>query len=166
MSTRLPLSINLSVPALIFLAGAASGFTMPEILGANLFAGFVAVLLSILRLNDAVARVLPPQIVIGVFAGSILGFLWKTSGLAMADPVASGPAVVGFVLVLLLTRNQLAAVGAAAATGFAGILIGDGVPDAGSSIALPQISLPSIAFDPLRDRRAGDSASFPHRGDG
>ena len=34
--TRQPVSINLSIPALVFLAGAAGGFTLPEILGRTL----------------------------------------------------------------------------------------------------------------------------------
>ena len=37
--TRQPVSINLSIPALVFLAGAAGGFSFPQILGANLVVG-------------------------------------------------------------------------------------------------------------------------------
>jgi predicted benzoate:H+ symporter BenE len=41
--TRQPISVNLSIPVLIFLAGAASGFSLPQILGANLAVGLVAI---------------------------------------------------------------------------------------------------------------------------
>ena len=56
---RLPLSINLSIPALIFLAGAAGGFTLPEILGANLAVGIAAVLIRS-SVSPALSPVLSP----------------------------------------------------------------------------------------------------------
>ena len=83
LTTRLPMSINLSIPALIFLGGAAGGFTLPEILGANLAVGIAAVLISLFRLTDAFARVVPAPVAMAVFAGSIFSFMSKTSQLAL-----------------------------------------------------------------------------------
>ena len=68
--TRQPVSINLSVAALVFIAGSASGFSLAQLLRANLVVGLVALALSLLRLNDVFARIIPPQIAIGVFAGT------------------------------------------------------------------------------------------------
>ena len=145
--TRLPVSVNLSIPALIFLAGSAGGFSLPEILGANLMVGVMAVLLSVFRLNEAVARLVPSQVALGVFAGSMIAFMWKTTQLAAVDPVASTPALAGFVLVLAITRNPLLAVGGAAALGFSSVLVTQGIPNAGSSFALPQVSTSAIELD-------------------
>ena len=50
--TRQPVSINLSVAALVFIAGSASGFSLAQLLEANLLVGLVAVALSLFRLND------------------------------------------------------------------------------------------------------------------
>ena len=89
--TRQPVSINLSVAALVFIAGSASGFSLAQLLGANLVVGLVAVALSLLRLNDVFARIIPPQIAIGVFAGAVMAFMWKTSLRAVDDPIYAGP---------------------------------------------------------------------------
>ena len=59
--TKQPVSINLSIAALVFIAGSASGFSLPQILAANLMVGVVAVGLSLLRLTDAFARLVPPN---------------------------------------------------------------------------------------------------------
>ena len=145
--TRQPVSINLSIPALVFLAGAAGDFSLPQIIGANLVVGAVAIALSALRLTDAFTRLVPPQVALGVFAGSMLLFMSKASKLAVADIGVSGPVIVGFVLVLALTRSHLFAVAAAAASGFLSVVIINGVPAVGDSLALPHLSAPAIAFD-------------------
>ncbi len=107
--TKQPVSINLSIAAMVFIAGSASGFSLPQILGANLVVGIVAVTLSLLRLNDALARIVPPQIAIGVFAGTIMAFMWKTSIRAIEDPVYSAPVIGGFLVALAVTRSHLVA---------------------------------------------------------
>ena len=145
--TRQPMSINLSVPALIFLAGAAGGFTLPQIRGANLVVGVVAIGLSSLRLTDTFARLVPSQIAIGVFAGSMLAFLWKTSQLAITEPAVSGPVIAGFVLVLIVTRNQVYAVCAGAMSGIPAIVLTGGTPVIEISATLPQVSMPALDFD-------------------
>jgi predicted benzoate:H+ symporter BenE len=85
--TKQPVSINLSVAAMVFIAGSASGFSLAQIMGANLAVGVVAVALSLLRLNDLFSRIIPPQIAIGVFAGTLMAFMWKTSLRAFEDPI-------------------------------------------------------------------------------
>ena len=146
--TKQPVSINLSLAALVFIAGSASGFSLAQILGANLMVGVVAVALSLLRLNDAFARFVPPQIAIGVFAGTIMAFMWKTSIRAIEDPVFSGPVIGGFLVALVITRSHLVSVIAAAVVGFVGVVFTAGIPDAGGSMALPQLALPAFDFNP------------------
>jgi len=154
--TKQPVSINLSIAALVFIAGSASGFSLPQIVGANLAVGVVGVALSLLRLTDTFARIVPPQIAIGVFAGTIMAFMWKTSILAIGDPVYSAPVIgsflvalaITFLVALAITRSHLVAVIAAAMAGFVGVVIIAGMPDAGGSMALPQLALPSFDFDP------------------
>ena len=146
--TRQPVSINLSIAALVFIAGSASGFSLAQILGANLMVGVLAVALSLLRLTDTFARIVPPQIAIGVFAGTVMAFMWKTSIRAIDDPVYSAPVIGGFLVALAITRSHLLAVIAAAVVGFVGVVIIAGMPDAGGSMALPQFALPAFDFDP------------------
>jgi len=145
--TKQPVSINLSIAALVFIAGSASGFSLAQILGANLVVGVVAVALSLLRLNDAFARIVPPQIAIGVFAGTIMAFIWKTSMRAIDDPIFSAPVIGGFLVALVITRSHLVAVIAAAVAGFVGVVVTAGMPDAGGSMALPAMALPDFDFN-------------------
>ena len=91
--TKQPVSINLSIAAMVFIAGSASGFSLAQILGANLVVGIVAMALSLLRLTDAFARIVPPQIAIGVFAGTVMAFMLKTSLRAIDDPISSAPVI-------------------------------------------------------------------------
>ena len=135
--TKQPVSINLSIAALVFIAGSASGFSLAQILGANLMVGVVAVALSLLRLTDMFTRIVPPQIAIGVFAGTIMAFMWKTSILAIEDPAFSAPVIGGFLVALAITRSHLVAVIAAAVVGFVGVVITAGMPDASGSMAPP-----------------------------
>ena len=144
--TRQPVSINLSVAAMVFIAGSASGFSLPQILGANLVVGVVAVALSLLRLNDVFARIIPPQIAIGVFAGTIMSFMWKTSLRAADDPIYAAPVIGGFLVALIITRSHLVSVISAAVVGFVGVVVTAGMPDASGSLALPAMALPAFDF--------------------
>jgi len=146
--TKQPVSINLSVAAMVFIAGSASGFSLAQIMGANLAVGIVAIALSLLRLNDLFSRIIPPQIAIGVFAGTLMAFMWKTSLRAFEDPIYAAPVIVGFLITLLITRNHLISVVSAAVAGFVGVIITAGMPDAGGSMALPAMGLPSFDFSP------------------
>ena len=146
--TKQPVSINLSIAAMVFIAGSASGFSLAQILGANLVVGVVAMALSLLRLTNVFARIVPPQIAIGVFAGTVMAFMWKTSIRAIDDPVYSVPVIGGFLVALVITRSHLVAVIAAAVVGFVGVVFTAGMPDAGGSMALPQLALPAFDFNP------------------
>jgi benzoate membrane transport protein len=146
--TKQPVSINLSVAAMVFIAGSASGFSLAQILGANLVLGVVAVALSLLRLNEIFGRIIPPQIAIGVFAGTVMAFMWKTSLRAFEDPIYAAPVIGGFLVGLVITRNHLVSVIVAAVVGFVGVVITAGMPDAGGSMALPAMALPTFDFSP------------------
>ena len=148
LATKQPVSINLSVPALVFLAGAAGGFTLPEILGANLAVGVVAIGVSMFRLTEAFARVVPSQIAIGVFAGSMLGFIFRTGDLAVSNLSAAGPALGGYALALLATRSQMVAIAAAALAGLLGVLATGGTSFTGVGYGIPLSAAPVIEFNP------------------
>ncbi len=147
--TKQPISINLSIPALVFLAGAGSGFTLPQILGANLVVGVVAIGLSVFRLTDAFARLVPTQVAIGVLAGSTLGFMAKTSLLGTQDLAVAGPTVAAFVLVWAVTRSHLLAIAGAAASGLLAISVSGDLSAIAHSGALPHVGLPAIELDPV-----------------
>jgi benzoate membrane transport protein len=102
----------------------------------------------VLRLTEAFTRLVPPQIAIAVFAGSILAFMVKTANLAVTDPAVSGPVFGGYLLALIVTRSHLIGVAVAAASGFVGITLAGGTPDMGGAMAMPAMGLSAIEFNP------------------
>ncbi|MCH7906316.1 MAG: benzoate/H(+) symporter BenE family transporter [Chloroflexi bacterium] len=147
LATKQPVSINLSIAAMVFLAGAAGGFTLPQILGANLIVGVASVAVSVFRLTDAMTRVVPSQIAIGVFAGSMLGFILRTGDLAASSVSSTGPAIGGYALALLVTRSQVMAIAIAATAGLVGVLLTGGMQSADIGYELPLSALPVIEFN-------------------
>jgi benzoate membrane transport protein len=146
--TRQPVSINLSIPALVFLAGAAGGFTLPEILGANLVVGVAAIGVSVFRLTESLSRLVPGQIAIAVFAGSMLGFMFKTADLAISNLTAAGPALAGYGIGLIATKNQIIAIATAAAVGFIGVLVTGGMHATNIGFEAPITAIPAFEFSP------------------
>ncbi len=145
--TRQPVSVNLSIPAIIFLAGAAGGFTLPQILGANLVVGLVAIALSVLKLTETFTRLVPPQVALGVFAGGILAFVVKTAGLAVSDIVVAGPVLGGYLLALAITRNHVIGIAVAAVAGFVGLSLAGAAPQSVGPMALPEPGFSAIEFN-------------------
>jgi benzoate membrane transport protein len=140
-------SINLSVPVLIFLAGAGSGFTLPQILGANLVVGLAAIVFSVFRLSHLLEKIVPTHVAIAVFAGGIVAFMVKTAGIAVDDPMIVGAVGVGYLAGLAITRNHLLATIIAAPAGFMAATWDSGVPSIEGAVRLPEVGIPAMQFD-------------------
>jgi len=146
--TKQPVSINLSTSGLVFIAGSARGFSLAQILGPNLMVGMVVVALSLLQLNDLFCRIVAPQIAIGVFAGTVMAFMWKTSIRTIEDSIYAGPVIGGSFWAMAITLSHLISVTVAAVVGFAGVVVTAGLPDTTGSVALPTMPLPTFDFSP------------------
>src|SRR5918911_546222 len=66
LAYRQPLPINWSHPGLVYLGGLAGHFSFPELVGANLMAGVVIVLVALLGLGGRLISVLPLPIALGM----------------------------------------------------------------------------------------------------
>jgi len=148
LQSRQPISINLSIPVLIFLAGAGAGFTLPQILGANLVVGVAAVVFSVFRLSHLLEKIVPTHVAIAVFAGGIVAFMVKTAGIAIGDPMIVGAIAGGYLVGLAVTRNHLVAIIIAAPAGFVAATWSSGVPSLEGTARLPEIAIPAMQFDP------------------
>ena len=71
MYYRMPIPITWSIPGLIYLGTLAGEFTFAEMVGANLVAGMLILVLGVLGFGGRIMRWLPLPIVMGMFAGSI-----------------------------------------------------------------------------------------------
>lgn len=146
--TKQPISVNLSLPVMILLIGAAGGFTLPEILGANLVVGLVVIALSSMKLAESFTKLVPPQVALGVFAGGTIAFMVNTALLALSDIVSALPVLGGYLLGLAISRNNLLGVAFAAIAGFTGLSLSGASPEHVGSVAMPALQTSAIVFKP------------------
>jgi benzoate membrane transport protein len=116
---RQPLAIGWTIPGLVLLTTAGRPYTHGEIAGAGLVAGAAIVALGLLGIGERVLRWLPLPIVMGMFAGSVLGNITGIFAHLGAQPWAVGGAVLGYLGARALGRSWLPPVGGAVAAGLA-----------------------------------------------
>ena len=71
---RQPIPITWTIPGLVYLGTLAGQYTFAEMIGANLCAGVLIIILGALGIGARIMAWLPLPIVMGMFAGSILGY--------------------------------------------------------------------------------------------
>lgn len=145
--TRQPASINLSLPVMIFLLGAIQGFTLPQIIGANLVVGLVSVTISVLRLTQYLSKIVPTQVALGVITGNLLSMMVKTTNIGISDAFVSGPIVGGYLLARLLRQGHLVSLITAMGAGVVVILASGTTFENVDAVALPALKLAVIEFD-------------------
>ena len=82
---RQPIPITWSIPGLIYLGTLAGRFSFPEIVGANLVAGILILVLAILGIGGRLMHWLPLPIIMGMFAGSMMGYLTRMVSATVDD---------------------------------------------------------------------------------
>ncbi len=92
---RLPIPITWSIPGLIYLGTLAGEFTFAEMVGANLVAGVLILVLGLLGVGGRIMTWLPLPIVMGMFAGSILSYVTRLVNVTVEDVAVAGPTVAG-----------------------------------------------------------------------
>jgi benzoate membrane transport protein len=143
---RQPLAIGWSLPGLALLATVSGQYTLPEIAGAGLITGLVLVLLGCLGLGERLTRWLPLPIVMGVFAGSVLGYVSGTFAALEVQPWAVGAAIAGYVGTRALGRAWLPPVGGAVTAGLVTAILAGQVNLGGLHWSPPVIGLVWPAF--------------------
>jgi benzoate membrane transport protein len=116
---RQPLAVGWSIPGLVLLTTAGRPYTHGEIAGASLVAGGAIVAFGLLGVGQRVMRWLPLPIVMGMFAGSVLGYTTGIFTHLGAQPWAVGGAILGYLGARALGRSWLPPVGGAVAIGLA-----------------------------------------------
>lgn len=116
---RQPLAITMTIPGWVFLATVGPHYRFSEIVGANLVAGVLILLLGLTGMGGRIMRWLPLPIVLGMFAGSVLGYFTGVFSHLGANPAVVGAAVMGFLLARATRRGWLPPIACAAAAGLA-----------------------------------------------
>jgi benzoate membrane transport protein len=143
---RQPLAITWTIPGLVFLGAAGARYSLPEIVGASLIAGLLIVVLGVLGIGERVMRWLPLPIVLGMFAGSILGYATGIFTHLTAEPITVGATLGGYLFARALGRAWLPPIGGAFAAGLLAAALTGRVHPEGLRWAPPAITVVSPAF--------------------
>jgi benzoate membrane transport protein len=107
MRYRQPLAITWTIPGLVFLASTGGRYTPGELAGASLVAGVLIVALGLVGFGATLMRWLPFPIVMGMFAGSILGYVTGIFEQLDTHPGVVGAAIAGYLAARALGRSWL-----------------------------------------------------------
>ncbi|MCI0904372.1 MAG: benzoate/H(+) symporter BenE family transporter [Chloroflexi bacterium] len=143
---RMPVPITWSIPGLIYLGTLAGEFTFSEIAAANLVAGVLILVLGVLGVGGQIMRWLPLPIVMGMFAGSIFGYVTRLVDVTVGDVAVAGPAVGGYLVGRLIGNPRVPPVGLAVLFGAIAVMIGGQATPEAMSWSLPSIGVPSMTF--------------------
>lgn len=143
---RMPIPITWSIPGLIYLGTLAREFTFAEIAAANLIAGIMILVLGLSGVGERMMKWLPLPIVMGMFAGSIFGYVTRLVTVTVEDVLVAGPTVAGYLLGRLIGNPRIPPVGLAVVFGALAVLATrQAVPEA-MSWSLPSLSVPGMEF--------------------
>ena len=96
---RQPIPITWTIPGLVYLGTLAGKYSIAEMIGANLMAGVLIIVLGLAGVGARIMAWLPLPIVMGMFAGSILEYITRHGGSAtVTDAVVAGITVVAFLI--------------------------------------------------------------------
>ncbi len=143
---RQPIPITWSIPGLIYLGTLAGQFTFAEMVGANVVAGVLILVLGVFGIGRRLMAWLPLPIVMGMFAGSIFSYATRMVEVTVNDLLVAGPTVSGYLVGRLVGNPRIPPVGLAVVFGLAAILIGEQTNEASLTWSLPSLSIPDASF--------------------
>ena len=95
---RQPIAIGWTIPGIIYLGTVAGQFSLAEIVGANIVAGLIIIILGGFGLGGLVLRLLPLPIVLGMFAGGILSYVTRLVTATIENGLIGGTTVAGYLI--------------------------------------------------------------------
>lgn len=145
---RQPLAITWTIPGLVFLAAVGDRYTLSEIAGASLAAAIMIVVLGLFGVGELLMRWLPFPIVMGMFAGSILGYVTAIFEQFGVSPGVVGSAIAGYLGARALRRAWLPPVAGAVIAGLTAASIAGRVHPEAFRWSPPHVEPLSPALDP------------------
>jgi benzoate membrane transport protein len=143
---RQPIPIAWTIPGLIYLGTLADRFSFAEIVGANLVSGLLMLLMGMLGVGGRIMRWVPLPIIMGMFAGSILGYVTRLVAATVEDVVVAGTAVGCYLLGRFLDKPSVPPLGlAVVGGGIAVALVGTATAEP-VDWTLPVLAVPEMAF--------------------
>jgi benzoate membrane transport protein len=117
LRTRQPIPITWTIPGLVLLGAVGGQFSAAELAGACLAAGVALLVLAMAGAGAQVMRWLPQPIVMGMFAGSIIGYATRMVSATVADFAVAGAVVAGYLAGRMVASPRVPPVGIAALAG-------------------------------------------------
>jgi benzoate membrane transport protein len=145
---RQPIPIGWTLAGLVFLASNGDRFSHAEIAGACLLAGVIIVALGVLGVAERLMRWLPLSIVMGMFAGSVLGTVGVAFKNLETQPFVVGSAIAGYVGARALNRSWCPPMAGAFLSGIVASVITGQVAPAVFHWSAPSAIPLRPAFDP------------------
>ncbi len=143
---RQPIPITWTIPGLIFLGTLAERFTFAELIGANLVAGVVLLVLGLAGVGGRIMQWLPLPIIMGMFGGSILSYVVRMVTATVEDVAVAGTAVACYLFGRLINNPRIPPIGLAVVGGGIAVwLVGTGGAQPVEWV-LPEPSLPPMTF--------------------
>ncbi len=143
---RQPIPVTWTIPGLIYLGTLAGQFTFAELVGANLIAGVLILILGVLGIGGKLMKWLPLPIVMGMFAGSILGYITRMVSATVDDFVIAGTTVAGYLVGRFIGNPRIPPVGLAVVCGGIAIVMVDLTTTTTISWHLPTVAVPEMRF--------------------
>ncbi len=143
---RLPLPITWTIPGLVYLGTLAGRFTFAELVGANLAAGLLVLVLGVLGVGGRVMKWLPIPIIMGMFAGSILGYVTRMVVATVEDLAVAGTTVACYLAGRFIANPRIPPVGLAVIGGAIAIAVTGTTSAAAVEWSLPVIAVPEMSF--------------------
>jgi benzoate membrane transport protein len=143
---RQPIPITWTIPGLVYLGTLAGQYTIAEIVGANLVAGALIIALGLMGVGARIMAWLPLPIVMGMFAGSILGYVTRMMSATVSDVAVVGVPVAAYLVARAIKNTKVPPLGLAMIAGAIAIYVTGTFANAPVQWALPTIGVPEIAF--------------------
>lgn len=143
---RQPIPITWTIPGLIYLGTLSGLYSFPEMAGASLMAGLVILVLGLVGAGERIIAWLPLPIILGMFSGSILGYISRMVKATVDDVAIAGPTVLGYLIGKMIGRQSVPPMGLAVLFGAAAIFLQhQGTPPPVAWVP-PTLTVPSMSF--------------------
>lgn len=148
---RQPIPITWTIPGLVYLGTLTGQFSFSELVGANLLAGLLMIILGLLGMGGRIMEWVPLPIVMGMFAGSILNYVTRMVKATVDDFWVAAPTAAGYFLGRVLGSPRLPPMGLAIVFGGVGSLLArqtipEPIPWTLPTLVIPQMIFSSSAF--------------------
>ncbi len=146
---KMPIPVGWSLPGLLFLSSASSNHTYGQLIGAVAVAGLVIMAIGLTGAAERLVELIPYPVAMGVFAGTIFGYVADVFDQMASYPAIIGGIAAGYFGALALRRTWFPPMAGALTAGvLASAALGEVHFDS-SVAAWPQFAPVAPQFDPV-----------------